>query len=101
MTDARVITTEHLIALNEKAKALDLNCVASDEFIARLDPKCLHLGVIQVFGHNVDFHPTFHHRVFIWCKMRGSTDQDPPAELTLDITGDDWDGLLTVQEVMG
>ena len=101
MTDTRVISTDHLIALNDKAKALNLNQFASDEFIARLAPGCRHLAVIQIFGHNMDHHPTFHHRVFLWCKMIDTTDEDPPEDLVLDVDADDWDALITVQEAMG
>ena len=101
MNDTRVMSTKHLIDLNEKAKALDLNHFATDEFIARLDPDCLHLAVIQVFGHNMDHHPTFHHRLFLWCKMQGTTANDPPAELVIDVAADDWDALLHIEEILG
>lgn len=100
MTDTRVMDTEHLIRLNDKAQALNLNHYATDEFIARLDPECLHLAIIQVFGHNMDHHPTFYHRLFLWCKMSGTTAEDPPAGLVLDVVADDWDGLVHIEEIL-
>ena len=104
--ETRVADSEKLAELAEHALEHNFNRQLTHPAIARLDPAGYHILTIYVLDHNRLMLPgdaslpadPMHHRARVFMKLQ---DVVLPAEGWLDVTEDDWQQLMTLEQAKG